>query len=62
MPTAKQDIEAMAHALPEDATIEEAQYRLYVLDKIRQGLDDVAAGRTTTNEDFRAEIATWRDR
>lgn len=37
MQTAKQEIEAMVRALPEDATFEEVQYRLYVLEKIHRG-------------------------
>jgi predicted transcriptional regulator len=45
--------------LPEDTDIDEIMYRLYVLDKVRQGQEAVEAGRTTTSEELEQEIDTW---
>ena len=37
--------------LPEDATLEDAMERLYLLEKIEQGSADVQAGRTFVHEE-----------
>lgn len=46
--TPKQEAAAMIAALPDDASIEEIFYRLYVLEHIRAGVADLEAGRTHT--------------
>ncbi|GAA5127737.1 hypothetical protein [Alloalcanivorax gelatiniphagus] len=38
MQTAKQDVERMLGQLPDDATLEDIEYHLYVLKKIRNGI------------------------
>jgi predicted transcriptional regulator len=45
--------------LPEDATVEDAMERLYLLYKIEQGLADIEAGRTITQEEARQRLARW---
>lgn len=42
MNTAKQDVEKLLNKLPDDSTVEDVQYHLYVLDKVRRGLEDAA--------------------
>ncbi|MGA9353695.1 MAG: hypothetical protein WBV46_08405 [Terriglobales bacterium] len=37
MSTAKQDVLKLLKNLPDDASIEDIQYHLYVLDKVRRG-------------------------
>ena len=37
MATAKQEVEAMLNKLPEDSSLEDIRYHLYVLEKIRRG-------------------------
>ena len=59
MQTAKQKIEAMARALPEDATYEDAQYRLYVLEKIHRGLESLHANGGAPHDAARARFANW---
>lgn len=54
MQTAKQKIEAMARALPEDA-----QYRLYVLEKIHRGLESLHANGGAPHDAARARFAKW---
>jgi hypothetical protein len=50
MTTTKQTVESMLTALPEDCSIEDIQYHLYVLGKVRQGLQ-VADTETTVRQD-----------
>ncbi len=45
--------------LPDDVGIDEIMYRLYILDKIRKGKEDVAKGRVTNAEDVSREIDAW---
>jgi predicted transcriptional regulator len=45
--------------LPDDTDIDEIMYRLYVLDKVRKGQEDVQNGRVTTTEDLVREIEKW---
>jgi predicted transcriptional regulator len=61
MQTAKQDAAAMINSLPEDASVEEIQYRLYVLEKIRSGLAEIDGGRDVSHEEALARLAKWRD-
>ena len=34
-------------------------YRLYVLNKVQQGLQDIDAGRTVSSEELTREIEVW---
>jgi len=61
MQSAKKEAEAMIHALPDDATFEDMQYRLYVLEKIHLGLADADAGRTLSHDAVKTQLARWRD-
>jgi predicted transcriptional regulator len=51
MRTAKQGAVALINSLPDDVSIEEIHYRLYVLEHIRAGLADIEAGREIPHEE-----------
>jgi hypothetical protein len=55
----KQDALDAIQRLPDDADMEEIMYRLYVLEQVRKGRDDVANGRVISAEALRQEIQTW---
>ena len=57
-PVKKEALETIQN-LPDDVDLEEIMYRLYVLDKIRKGREDIKQGRTITAEDLRNEIDQW---
>ena len=57
--TAKQQAIEAIEQLPDDVALDEIVYRLYVLNKARQGLDDVSAGRAVSSEALAAEIEQW---
>jgi len=59
MQSAKQEVEQMLHHLPENSSIEDIQYHLYVLEKIRKGQDDIANGRHFTHEEARERLRKW---
>lgn len=56
MPTPKQHVIESLQQLPDDASHEDMLYRVYVLTKLRAGMDDAAAGRTIPHEQVMREI------
>ena len=59
METPKQQVQEMLENLPEDASLEDIQYHIYVRQKIEQGLQDVAAGRVISHEEVQRRLAKW---
>jgi predicted transcriptional regulator len=56
---AKEEVAQLLTQLPDDATLEDIQYHLYVLEKIRRGRADIEAGRSYTTEQARERLAKW---
>ena len=44
---------------PEDASLEDIEYHIYVRQKIQQGLDDVDAGRVVSHSEVQRRLAKW---
>ncbi|MBS3959765.1 MAG: hypothetical protein KGZ52_10235 [Xanthomonadaceae bacterium] len=57
--TAKQEVAQLLTQLPDDATLEDIQYHVYVLEKIRRGRADITEGRSYTTEQARERLARW---
>jgi predicted transcriptional regulator len=55
----KQEALKAISSLPESATIEDIMYRLYVIDKVHEGLNDVRNGKVITSEELEKEIQSW---
>jgi hypothetical protein len=53
MSSAKQDVAQLLNKLPDDCSVEDIQYHLYVLEKVRRGLDDAKANGTLSQEGLR---------
>jgi predicted transcriptional regulator len=45
--------------LPDDASLDDVMYAIYVRTKIEQGLRDAEAGNTVSHEDVMHEIDEW---
>ncbi len=54
--TAKQEGEQLLVHLPDDSTLEDIPYHLYVLEKIKRGQANVEADRTLTQEQARERM------
>jgi len=52
----KQLLQQLINDLPDDCTIEDAQYQLYVLDAVARGRADLAAGRTVAHDEVVADL------
>ena len=59
MQHAKQEALETIGRLPDDVDMDEIMYRLYVLDKIRKGREDVEAGRTIAHDDLLRGLERW---
>ena len=57
--TAKQQAIEAIEQLPDNVALDEIVYRLHVLNKVHQGLEDVGAGRVVSSEALAAEIEQW---
>jgi predicted transcriptional regulator len=59
METAKEQVQHILGMLPEDASLEDIQYHIYVRQKIEQGLADVEAGRVISHAEVQQRLAKW---
>ena len=59
MSTAKHDVELLLNRLPDDTSFEDIQYHLYVLDKVRRGLEDAHANGTISQEEVESRLSKW---
>ena len=57
--TDKQDAIEAIEQLPDNVPFDEILYRLYALHKIRQGMQDVEAGRGISSDELAREIEQW---
>ncbi|HUD68427.1 MAG TPA: hypothetical protein VMQ17_27845 [Candidatus Sulfotelmatobacter sp.] len=59
MSTAKQDVQVLLNKLPDDCSVEDIQYHLYVLDNVRGGLDDARLSGTVPQEEVETRLSKW---
>lgn len=59
MNTAKQDVKELLGRLPDSSTVEDIQYHLYVLDKVRRGLEDARLSGTLSQDEVESRLSKW---
>jgi predicted transcriptional regulator len=59
MQTVKQEVSELINRLPDNCTLEDIQYHLYVLQKIERGLEDAKEGRVYSQEEVEKMMAKW---
>lgn len=59
MNTVKQEIELLLKNLPEDCSLEDVQYHLYVIEKYRQGIAVADGERKLTQEEAEGLVSKW---
>jgi hypothetical protein len=57
--TEKQHVLEALASLPEDATIEDAMDRLYLLYKVRRGIEQADSGAVTAHEVVKQRLSRW---
>lgn len=53
------EVTSLLDRLPSDATIEDVQYHLYVIDKVRKGLESVERDGGLTQEQVEERLSPW---
>ena len=54
--TAKQTVRELLDRLPDDCSLDDVQYHLYVVQAVDRGLADVANGRTIAHAEVDADL------
>ena len=57
--TAKQEAKSLLEKLPDNCSIEDIQYHLYVLEKVRSGLEDARENGAISQEDAESRLSKW---
>ena len=61
MPTPKQLVLDLLTRLPDDVTLKDIQYHVYVLERMEDGLASADAGPNLSQEEVEAEFERWLD-
>jgi predicted transcriptional regulator len=61
MATAKKAVSELLKKLPDNCSLEDVQYHLYVLQKVERGLKDTEEGRVYSQEEVEMMMAKWLD-
>ena len=59
MQKVKEEVSSLLTRLPDDCSLEDVQYHLYVLQKIERGLKDLEEGRVYTQQEVEKRMAKW---
>ncbi len=59
MSAAKQEVKALLRKLPDECTLEDIQYHLYVIEKVRRGIDVSESQGTISQEEAEKRLAKW---
>lgn len=59
MVSVKQEVASLLQRLPEDCTLEDIQYHLYVLEKVRSGLERADTEGAIGEDEAEARLAKW---
>lgn len=54
--TAKETVRALLNRLPDDCSLEDVLYHLYVVQAVGEGLADTEAGRVISHDEVAAEM------
>ena len=55
----KQEAQKMIQNLPDDCTYEDIQYHLYVVEKIKNGINRVQKGEASSHKDAKTRMSKW---
>lgn len=57
--SAKQEVESLLRKLPDNCSLEDIQYHLYVLEKVQQGLQDARERGTISQQEAESRLSKW---
>lgn len=59
MSTAKEEIKALLDKLPDDCSLEDVQYHLYVVEKIHRGIERAEKEGTLSQDEVDRKLGKW---
>ena len=59
MSTVKKEVIKIIKSLPEDCTLEEIQYHLYVRQKVERGIKAIDEGQTVSQAEAENKVREW---
>ena len=59
MSTVKQEVEKLLKKLPDDCTLEDIQYHLYVIEKIHRGIERADTEGTVSQDEVEKQFTKW---
>jgi len=59
MCTAKNEVQQLLNTLPDDCSLEDIQYHLYVIEKVRNGLEIADTQGTLSQEEVEQRLGKW---
>jgi hypothetical protein len=59
MSTAKQDVESLLKKLPDDCSLEDIQYHLYVIEKIQRGIEVAEEKGVVSQKEAEKRLGKW---
>jgi hypothetical protein len=59
MSTAKDEVKALLDKLPDDCSLEDVQYHLYVVEKIRRGVERAGKEGTVGRDEVERKFGKW---
>ena len=59
MSIAKQEVEALLKKLPDECTLEDIQYHLYIIEKVQRGIQAAEQQGELTQEQAEQRLARW---
>ncbi len=62
MKTGKEEVRELLEQLPENASLEDIQYHIYVRQKIQMGLDAEADGKVISQAEAEKRMARWLEK
>jgi hypothetical protein len=61
MHTAKSELASMLENLPDDSSLEDVQYQLYVLEKVKRGVERTESEGTLSHTEAKQRPGKWLD-
>jgi predicted transcriptional regulator len=62
MKTAKEEVLDLLEELPEDSSLEDIQYHIYVRQKIQKGLEAARRGELISQQEVEKRMARWLEK
>ena len=59
MSTAKQEVESLLKKLPDNCSLEDIQYHLYVIEKIQRGIEVAETKGAVSQEEAEKRLGKW---